>query len=236
MGANQPQNQPDKHKQPAQQHQSDIDLDASRSTERRLLEALRTIETQAKAQAEEEYANNESWYSPTVLPQISLCVIGVLYTFFAALQWWAIRQSLRVSERAYISVRPMEIIDFREGMKPAILLTIQNEGNTPAYNVRCWSAIATVTAPFPKKFPQASLGPECTLIQKANFVLNPRLTNNLSRTDVAALSIAQQRRLFVWGRVEYRDAFGKLRFITFRSFVRDDPPNAYPDEEGNDAN
>jgi hypothetical protein len=86
-----------------------------------------------------------------------------------------LRFDLRVTQRAYISVTPTEIIDFGERLKPAIAVRIHNEGNTPAYKARCWSAIAVVSAPVPKEFPQQSFGPEFTLMQKANLILSPRI-------------------------------------------------------------
>jgi hypothetical protein len=240
LRTNHDKNQTVEHGHSAQnEQQPEVPLAVYQASEARFIDAIRAINEQTSAEQIKAYTDQNGWYSPAVKVQVFLCIVGAAYTVFAALQWLAIRKSLRVSERAYISVTPMEILNLRQGAAPAMTLGLRNEGNTPAYKVRCWCAIAKVGSPFPTKseaFPQGRFGPEFTLIQQATFRLLPTLTNTLSEREVAALLKAETARLYVWGRVEYRDAFGKRRWVNFRSFVRDDPPNSFPDEEGNDAN
>src|SRR5215813_1793922 len=72
------------------------------------LDKATTIKDHDQADDKQGNADNESWYSPSVLVQIGLLVVGVVYSIFACLQWKAIRRqtdstgtNLRTIERAY---------------------------------------------------------------------------------------------------------------------------------------
>ena len=100
-----------------------------------LREALKTINLQAEAQAKQNHTAPESWHSPAMLAQIGLIVVGLAYTFFACRQWLSMRESLQVSERAYVNVSRIDVIapETLDALLFArTVFVIRNSGKTPA--------------------------------------------------------------------------------------------------------
>jgi len=103
-----------------------------------LREALKTIQAQAGAQPEQARAQQVGWRSASVLVQICLVIVGLLYSTFALLQWFSMRQSLQVTQRAYVNVNRIERIEpegFEDSMFSPIDFVIRNSGRTPAKNL-----------------------------------------------------------------------------------------------------
>jgi len=72
--------------------------------EKSFVETLRTITDQQKTANEQTRAKQESWWSPLKI-QIGLLVIAAIYTFFAGLQWWAIRNQAIIATDGIIEAR-----------------------------------------------------------------------------------------------------------------------------------
>lgn len=70
-----------------------------------LLETLRTIADQQKATSEQNDVSQKSWYTPSVLVNIGLLVVGTFYTIFACLQWRAIRHQAKIATDGVIETR-----------------------------------------------------------------------------------------------------------------------------------
>src|SRR6266478_4523149 len=59
-------------------------LSILRSEQAAFLDAIRTVQAQTEATNQKHQPENESWNTPSMLVQIGLLVVGVLYTIFAA--------------------------------------------------------------------------------------------------------------------------------------------------------
>lgn len=111
-------------------------------SESALLEALRTLHAQEAANARKAEPKYEPWYTPAVLAQIVLCIIGGLYTYFAFKQWGAIkrgnenaREAFEITQRAYLSVENIKVSNFQDGEEPIVEFDIRNRGRLPASRV-----------------------------------------------------------------------------------------------------
>jgi Na+-transporting methylmalonyl-CoA/oxaloacetate decarboxylase gamma subunit len=103
-----------------------------------LREAIQSIEAQRIKEAKQARTTQESYRSPSVVVQICLVIVGLIYSFFAYLQVSAIRQSLQVGQRAYVNVKGIEKIEPKNvdalPFSP-IDFIIRNSGRTPAKNL-----------------------------------------------------------------------------------------------------
>ncbi|MGC9953456.1 MAG: hypothetical protein ABSD21_04155 [Rhizomicrobium sp.] len=122
--------------------------------------------------------------------------------------------------RAYIDVT-VEITDINDPGPRKVTGYIKNTGQTPAYNVVNWMAVTCFTYPppptltferpktikgEPPKF--VTLARDSTLNMFAEFPA-------LSAGDLEEMK-AGTKAIYVWGRVDYVDVFGKPRFTSFR--------------------
>lgn len=85
---------------PTNDQHSEIPCAVLRSSEGALREALRTMKQQAEAAEKLADAYKANWGSPSVLVQIGLLFVGIVYSIFAGLQWAAINEQTQVAERA----------------------------------------------------------------------------------------------------------------------------------------
>lgn len=148
------------------------------------------------------------------------------------------RAHSRHSLRAYIGAQQITVIHGVSGVGavPRFGMNIVNNGQTPAYAVRAWQEI--------RCYPHPLTGP----IQDAAFdghsrVLNPReffgaivtADNPITQAEWTSINDGTMR-LYLYGRIEFRDAFGKNRWATHRTFfnVQENMMAAAP--EGNEAN
>jgi hypothetical protein len=100
---------------------------------------------------------------------------------------------------------------------PGVLMLIKNSGQSPAYAVVSWMGVdvlpvkdeAMLTAP--PVDPQFSL-PLAAGTQFSKVVWFDR---PLAATEIADI-VAGVRAIYVYGRIEYRDAFQQKRFTDFR--------------------
>lgn len=145
--------------------------------------------------------------------------------------------------RAYVFVTRGNVEDFRVHEHPKATILIKNAGQTPATE---FNVIATFDL---HAFPRTEFAPyRDTGHYKSRGTLGPGIKVEIIRTMPTPLN-AQQRGniirgeagIFVFGQVNYRDAFGNDRFTRFRvAFVGNgtDPGDVLPlipTEEGNEA-
>lgn len=92
---------------PEQGHQLQIEslLATLQASNAAMLDQLRSMQTQEKAEAEKDRADRNSWYSPSVITQLLLFLVGACYTFFAWQQWDAIREQARIANDNLIETR-----------------------------------------------------------------------------------------------------------------------------------
>jgi hypothetical protein len=101
--------------------------------------------------------------------------------------------------------------------EPMAVLVLKNSGQTPAYKVVSLAQFQIiepihenqlVIAPLIDKF-SANLGPGTSIRN------SPRLNRHLSPQEITDIN-SGAKGLYLYGRIDYRDAFKKKRFTTFR--------------------
>lgn len=145
--------------------------------------------------------------------------------------------------RAYVHVTEHTMDDFTPGKNPKPSLVIKNSGQTPAYRVIVLSyagILPTETSTFPIRHDLDA--------KRSMYVLGPGGERFKQQTELGKLNHEQWKsvmedkthRLFVWGRIEYEDAFKKPRWTDFRYFWNTDIFERRglilaADSQGNDA-
>lgn len=137
--------------------------------------------------------------------------------------------------RAYVFPRGADLLDGRFAVpvqkalvnQPGAFVAIQNYGQTPAYKLVSWADIAVIdvmaedklSVPIPVAFQSASSVPPGGAISKLR-----RLPRKITAQEAAGIA-AGSHGIFIYGRAEYVDAFGKNRFTNFRlSYTGQWPP------------
>lgn len=148
-----------------------------------------------------------------------------VFLFFATyLLWRATRDLVRGAEktaerqlRAYVLVEKVTIIDFAKNKQPRIHAVMRNTGQTPAFKLH-FAANATLlpypaTSPFvfnwPSKRIYSVIGPGAA----TTITIAPRLV--LTEQDIADV-LEKRTAIYVYGRIEYEDAFGRDQWSEFR--------------------
>jgi len=150
----------------------------------------------------------------------------LLLAIFAFLQFELTRRSRQRQLRAYVFPEASQL-QFSDQMNPkpvpprtgclGCTLALKNTGQTPAYQLIHWGAMAvrertrehtlTVAADLIEQQP-ANIG--------AGGVLTKSYwTSPLSREDIAGIESGTMA-VFVYGRIVYRDAFKRQRLTTYR--------------------
>jgi hypothetical protein len=152
-----------------------------------------------------------------------LVAFTVILAFSTIFLWVATRDLVRSAERtarselrAYVGISNVIIKNIVADEKPIIEIRFRNFGKTPAYKMRSWTD--SVLEPTGTKEKLLKLDREWT----GASVLNPddAYTNMSTRkTAVTAQEadaiLTDTKRLYVRGGIQYRDAFGKKRWVYF---------------------
>jgi hypothetical protein len=129
----------------------------------------------------------------------------------------AVELSDRTAERqlrAYVGFKSGGVFSTADNTRVGAWVKIKNFGVTPAYRVKGWLKFARLPVdhyPWDETQEPAS---EAIIQPSGDFALTAALSNSDTQQQ-AVLSGAYH--YFVWGKVEYRDAFDKPRFFSFRS-------------------
>jgi hypothetical protein len=138
--------------------------------------------------------------------------------------------------RAYVGVTSGSVTLELANHSPRLraMLKMENAGQTPAYKLRGLGGIKTGVM-----FEDLWLNQTTPFAQNSMLLPNAEFAYRLFLTDFAAPSKGFYH-TFVFGRIEYVDAFGKQRWTDFRFTVGGDlsagPAQLHPCENGNDAN
>jgi hypothetical protein len=111
--------------------------------------------------------------------------------------------------RAYVAVEIVGIRGFREGWKAGFTMLVRNQGQTPAYHVRTAEKVDILPRELPENYEF-----ECPF-DKGEIVINPHShittwasrDNEFTRAEILELSERDDRRVYVFGVVQYTDAF-----------------------------
>lgn len=139
--------------------------------------------------------------------------------------------------RAYIGVTNssarVDVRDFRA------TLTVRNAGQTPAYNVHGFG-MARFGNTFDPKWEgeMRSFAANAYMLPNSDFHF--RIVEPVATLMQGVSNDGVMRTLFAFGRLEYQDAFGRDRWLTFRFTVGGDlaagTAQFAPCEQGNEAN
>jgi hypothetical protein len=183
--------------------------------------------------------------------------IAVIASIAAFLQFLALVATVLVMVRngrrqlrAYIFPERVTLVDgsmlnppvAAHANEPGVVIALRNSGRTPGYRVTSWAKIevvepiheaSLVVPPLPSQFP-SWIGANSE-ITKAIWFGRPLTPNEVA--DV----VSARRCIYLFGRIEYFDAFKRKRFTTFRlAYAGPFPP---PQgvifnfcNQGNDAN
>lgn len=170
-------------------------------------------------------------YHRSLVATCLLVGITAIYVFFSLQQWIAMLTANRLSSestkrelRAYITVKAGSIFFQRPDVNAPFEArpVIVNAGKTPARNVRTGFKIKVLPFPLPESIGLTagglegggSIGPGET--REAFFVSLDRV---LSDEEVSAIQVGGNERLYVYGLVEYTDAFGDNQFTVFCQYI-----------------
>lgn len=128
--------------------------------------------------------------------------------------------------RAYIYTVPA-IANLAPGQRPIVSITVKNGGLTPAYNIN--AALNALVLEHPQKGPISRIGakPDPThptpdgvgafVFQDHDMelVLPPAATPTIGPDIFQSIIDGTQKRLYVWGRLQYLDAFHEQHYLNF---------------------
>lgn len=160
----------------------------------------------------------------------------ILIALFTLCLWLATRKLVKDADetakkelRAYVGIERVRIIDFDDNFPHRGQFIIQNFGKTMAMNTNIWiNGVMTDKDIF--HFPLEDKDIKSTTVVMPNESIGgieqnlPRHPRNIANTADITKSF------YLWGRIEYKDVFGKPHWtiFRFRSYRR----AHYPDEGG----
>ncbi len=119
--------------------------------------------------------------------------------------------------RAYICLESAEVT--LPNGQPLALVNFKNFGETPAYEVHGWIAVEAGPHPLQGSLPiptDKMVKPKTTVGPKSGFGYpGRRKTHLFTGAEIATIS-GKSAALYVYGRVEYRDAFGDYWYTNVR--------------------
>jgi hypothetical protein len=142
--------------------------------------------------------------------------------------------------RAYVSIFDARIAFDTDGRTFRPTIVLQNAGQTPAYDVASWTDGDAFDASKPPSFSQPIPADQRTL----RTVVGPGMKFTLNSQKVTEIPGIEGHvrdgttAIYVWGRVDYRDAFGRTWPLEFRCRAHPLPGGHWllaPTPEGNDA-
>jgi len=136
---------------------------------------------------------------------------------YAVLQYSEGRKSSERQLRAYMCIDTVTGAYDDAGLF-SVEVKLTNAGQTPAYKADNWTAIGFRVVP-----PDRGMGPGESRTPHS-VMIGPGLhkTNSVSRiptpTEIELMQ-AKKGAIFVWGRMDYIDAFGEPRWTEFRTYT-----------------
>jgi hypothetical protein len=126
-------------------------------------------------------------------------------------------QSMQYGDAAYLSLSNQSIEAFQIGQPAKAVIDFVNGGNSPAYDVHMAVQMGFRRKPIPPIPPLTAKER-----QESGSVVAPKGGLRKYATDQSVITEAELQaikkeevRLYVWGRLEYRDVFKRRRWLTF---------------------
>jgi len=125
-------------------------------------------------------------------------------------------RALQISQRAYINAVVSDIVmsDLVLGWPIRIAVQVANDGATPALGVRHSISGNIFREPFPPALEYGELSAPYMVYPRPTQASIPLPIVAQTTDDMSDLKRGRAR-LYVWGRIEYRDVFGLGRFTNF---------------------
>ena len=233
----------DQHKAQSAPSQKDIEKQQSqvpstvfRSIRATPSEAVAGVKQQAITAQKEAETRGEDFLSPPVVVNEILALVGFGYLVFASLQWRTMRQSLQVTQRAYVNVqwiRPIESVQI--GAELDAIVEYKNSGSTPAKHLWISTGFDFVNPSYmPSELPrdgragnirQMGIGqilpPNVSRQLSIGFMFPPNFPAGFKNTfsDEMVNEIeAGRSKWVVWVTIDYVDYFGQ-RHDSVETFV-----------------
>jgi len=164
------------------------------------------------------------------MPLADEVALGALLVGLAqavALIWTVLlaRSTARRQLRAYVGPETFDLLSGTaiqppvpaKADEPGCIVVCRNAGQTPAYDVRLHAEITVIEPKNENSLVFPPLQPALYSVLGPNVSMNsPRnLSRNLTAGEIAEIRTGA-RAIYVFGRIEYRDAFKKSHFTTFR--------------------
>jgi hypothetical protein len=135
---------------------------------------------------------------------------------------WGAEDTAQRQLRAYISVNPSEISRITPTETFHFAFVLLNGGSTPAYSVGQVGELQLTEHPLPENFPFPNLPPE----RKSLTMVPPRIpsighllaTSKFTKDEIIEILTGAPeggRRLYIFGHVDYIDAFKKKHWTRF---------------------
>jgi hypothetical protein len=123
--------------------------------------------------------------------------------------------------RAYVSLRYQGTIhqDDTTDYKFEVGMIIANTGHTPAHGVRYVAKLEVLPLPLPDDFafdlPDIPVNSAGVLGPQQIFSVRTPIDRMLTNDEITAVKTGQEERLYIYGSVTYKDAFGELHYTNF---------------------
>ena len=183
------------------------------------------VEATDKTEKHNDYASHEWWL---VYLTAVLALTTVALAVYTALLWRATRKlvgdakaSSEKQLRAYVSVTPSFMWNFDRTTLVAIKCQLNNHGQTPAHDFFIESAGVSVWPdPLPDgwEFPEPHKGvrPKNVIFPGSNRLITPYSDRPFTQQEIDdSIFVGRGKRIYVFGTIKYKDAFGFDRWTTF---------------------
>lgn len=128
--------------------------------------------------------------------------------------------------RAYLMVEYLGMVPQNNGAMHRFepRLRLSGNGLTPAYKVRYRAVSDVLQFPLPDDFgfllpPATESGGTGLLGPRNTFTISAALPRMYSDLEIAEIKNGSTRRIYIWGIVDYEDAFGVPRYVEFAQSV-----------------
>lgn len=164
---------------------------------------------------------SKKWHEAIVaISTAFIAAFTLLLVGATALLWSSGERHAERQLRAYVSIfgGSITLTHFNDmGQAFYIDLKLRNSGQTPGYNYATWIE-AKIEEPASSPFP-TTIDP---MEGRASSIIGPQTDSTLSRAiPVSAEELqairAGTKQIFIWGRADFKDAFDRPRYFTFRS-------------------
>jgi hypothetical protein len=161
---------------------------------------------------------------------VAIALLTLAYVTFTALQLWQARNTAERTQRAYVVITDVLVA---KADPKRVNLAVKNTGSTPASDLEVRLAFGTVNG-------LQDLASRMSDLRKGSLTRGYALgagQPNSWHLDYA-IPVIEPVPIVAWGRVDYRDVFGKPRWQNFSGTLRclpeADKCNFEPTAEGND--